>query len=249
MNKDYQIVVVSSGLPNAPYYCLNEFYKSLSGEQIIQLGGDFPNFHLSDRPRILYDAFQKGIFTAPKILFCDSWDLVFVDKPEVLFNKWEAMECDLGISGEKNCFPDDYKEQFDKTAPEWTSYKYINCGLVLGHTEAFYEALKSMDALNHPYDYWDAENNRMFHYNEQKYWHEEWLKQPVNIKIDYRQDLAWCMQDVSMDDVVFWGGGNKEIEINKIKNKETGTSPSIIHWNGSSKTNGTMEPILKHLNL
>ncbi len=241
MNKNYQIVIVSNGQPDAPYFCLEQFFKSLAGEQIIVLGNDFPNFHLSDRPRILYNAFQQGVITAPKVLFCDSWDLVFVDKPKILFDKWEAMECDLAVSAEKNCFPGDYVEQFDKAAPEGTSYKYINCGTILGHSEAFYETLKSMDAPNQPSDY-RMGNGQMFHFNEQKYWHEEWIKQPVNIKIDYAQNIAQCLQDVRADELEFMNDG-------RIRNIEQNAFPSIQHFNGGSKTAGLREPILKHLNL
>lgn len=241
MSKDYQIVIVSNGQPNADYFCLNEFYKSLEGEEIIMLGNNFPNFHLSDRPRILYDAFQQGVFTSPKILFCDSWDLVFVDKPPVLFDKWAAMKCDLTVSGEKNCFPDYFKDDFDKAAPEGTSYKYINCGMILGHTEAFYEALKSMDAPNQPSDY-RMENGQMFHYNEQRYWHEEWVKQKVNMKIDYTQDLTQCLQDVTAYELELMEDG-------RIRNIEQNTFPSCQHFNGSSKTAGLRIPILSHLKL
>ncbi len=239
MNKDYQIVVVSSGTPNAPYFCLDAFYKSLAGETILLLGQNFPNFHLSDRPRILHDAIKNGAVSTEYIIFCDSWDLFFVDKPEVIIEKHLANNCDITISAEKNCFPDDYREHFDKVAPKDTSYKYLNCGTVIGRTDAFFALLESMDAANQPYDYFDQEKGGMFHYNEQKYYHEEFVKQKLNIKLDYYQDIANCMQDVLPEELDFSG--------EKIRNIECNTYPSIIHMNGNSKdAHGIRELTLKH---
>ncbi len=251
---NYTLVIISNRVPSENYFTYFQFYKSLEGEQILNLCDHYPNVYknLSDRPRMLYKAFEDGLIKTEKILFCDSWDLVFVDKPDIIFEKWQDMKCDIAISAEKNCFPADYKEQFDKVAPTDTSYKYINCGTVLGYSDAFFEMLVSMDANYHPYDYYIPEQGMMHHFNEQLYYHQEFFKQPVNIKIDYYQNIAQCMQDVALDELSLFGGGSMEPGsqmITKIRNKETNSFPSIIHWNGSSKSAGTREPILKHLSL
>jgi hypothetical protein len=56
-----------------------------------------------------------------------------------------------------------------------------------------------------------------------------------------------------MEDIALSGGCAANIEDAKmytmIRNKETNTFPSILHWNGGSKSAGTMQPILQHLNL
>ncbi len=245
MNKsEYTIVIISNRRPSEPYFTYDEFYKSLEGEEILNLCHYFPNVYrnLSDRPRMLYAAFMNGLIKTEKILFCDSFDLCFVDKPNIVFEKWADMKCDLAISAEKNCFPDDYREQFNAAAPSNTSYKYINCGTVLGYSEAFFEALKSMDASNHPYDYWIPEEQRNFHYNEQIHWQSEFFKQPVNIKMDYYQNIANCFQDVLPEELDFSG--------ERFKNIECNTYPSIAHFNGNSKDRyGVRELVLKSMNL
>ena len=244
MNKNYQIVIVVDRVPLEPYFCFDAFQKSLEGEHITVLGwgtGEYKN--LSDRPRMMHRAFKAGAFTKPNIIYCDAWDLFFVDKPEVLFEKHNALGGDLTISTERNCFPDDLKKVFDAHAEargETSSYKYLNCGFFIGKTDALYAVLNSMDAENTPTDYWDEEKGAMHHYNEQVLFQKEYFKQTVNIKLDYKQDLVWCMQDVTQNDV--------ELAGRKICNVETDVYPSVIHFNGGSKTAGLREPILKHFN-
>lgn len=234
---DYQIVIIANSIPTAPYYCWDAFCKSLDGETVTILGNDGSYKNLSDRPRILHKAFKDGIIKANNILFCDAWDLFFVDKIPTLFEKHNKNNADLTISAEKNCFPDDVKKEYDKLNIP-TSYKYLNCGVIIGNSEAFYTCLESMDAPNHPFDYWMPNEQKMHHYNEQLHWAKEYLKQPVKIALDYTQDITWCLQDVKIDDVDFTG--------EKIKNIETGTTPSCLHMNGGSKTAGLREPILSH---
>ncbi len=125
MNKDYTICIISNRRPHEPYFCYDQFYKSLEGEEILNLSHFYPNDYknLSDRPRMLYKAFEDGVIKTEKVLFCDSWDLIFIDKPDVIFEKWKDMKCEIAITTEKNCFPGDYKERFDEVAPKDTSYK------------------------------------------------------------------------------------------------------------------------------
>ncbi len=152
------------------------------------------------------------------------------------------MECEIAISTEKNCFPGDYREKFDEINPP-TSYKYINCGTVLGYSDAFYEMLKSMDAPNHPEDFWMQDEQKTHHYNEQIHFHHEFFKQPVNIKLDYYQNIANCMQNVLPEELDFSEEG-------RIRNIECNSYPSIIHLNGQSKDQyGIRELCLNHLKL
>ncbi len=251
MNKDYTICIIASHAPHQEYYCFNSFLKSLDGEPLTVLGwgtGEYKN--LSDRPRIFYNAIKARAIKTKNLILSDCWDMVFVDSPEIVFEKHKANNCDITFSAEKNPFPSEAREQFDAIAPVNTSYKYLNCGTIVGKTEAILTMLEDMDAPNLPVDYFIQEEQKMFHYNEQKFYMDSFFRQPVSMKLDYSQDIANCMQDVTMDEISMFGGGSMETgTVAKIRNKETNSIPSIIHWNGSSKTAGTMEPILKHLNL
>src|SRR5438045_4192436 len=117
MDKNYEIVIIANRPPTENYYCFQEFIKSLGDEKIKVLGWGTDEYkNLSDRPRMMHRAFKAGAFTKPNIIYCDAWDLFFVDKPEVLFEKHNALGGDLTISTEKNCFPDDLKKVFDAHA-------------------------------------------------------------------------------------------------------------------------------------
>ncbi len=242
MSIDYTIAFVRDKYPTADYFCAREFDKSIEGENILGLGtGGKSEFDgLSDRPRIFYNAIKNGLIKTKYIFAIDCFDLVFVDKPEVILEKHFLLNCDISIGAEKNCFPDLLKEQFDELAPKNTSYKYLNCGTIIAETEALLAMYESMDALNKPRDFFDVEKGGMHHYNEQGWYMDEYLKQPVKIALDYNQNICNCLQNVKPEELDF--------SEQRIRNIECNTYPSIWHMNGSSKTDfGVRELILKHL--
>ncbi|MES2382377.1 MAG: glycosyltransferase domain-containing protein [Bacteroidota bacterium] len=247
MDKNYQIVIVSTKKPEADYFTYDEFYKSLEGEEIINLG-DWGMKGLSDRPRLLYRAIKEGRVNKKYTIFCDSWDLVFVDSPEIIIQKHLDFGNDVTISAERNSFPEDLKNEFDNLGTP-TTYKYLNCGVIVGETEMILKYLGDMDAENIQQDYWDVDHT--VHINEQLEYQKSFLRQPIKIGLDYMQDICWCMQDVDMDEVLLSFKLNEESQPigTEVRNKETKTFPSIIHWNGGSKSGNTMQPILKHLKL
>ena len=114
------------------------------------------------------------------------------------------------------------------------------------------EVLEAMDAPNLPVDYHDSRKGYNHHFNDQAMYMDIYLRQPVKMKLDYDCIIAQNMQDVKEDELSLFGGCSAALNspmINKIRNKETNTLPSIIHWNGGSKTGWSREKILKHLNL
>ncbi len=235
---------ISNREPTAPYFTYKEFFKSLDGELKLILGtipGQYQN--LSDRPRILQEAIYKKDIDTKYTIFVDCWDLMFADSPQVVLDKHLATGNDITFSAEKNCFPSDYKERFNAIAPINSSYKYLNCGTIVGETAALLTLLESMDAINKPKDYFDTQKGHMHHYNEQGWYMEEFFKQPVKCGLDYYQDIANCMQDVLPEELDLSVAG-------KIRNIECNTYPSIIHLNGNSKTShGIRELSIKQLNL
>jgi hypothetical protein len=170
----------------------------------------------------------------------DCWDLVLAGTMDEIFEKHRGNHCDITISAERNCFPHDLKEEFDKLAPENTTYKYLNCGVIVGSTEALLAILEDMDAANLPADSHNSETG--WHYpNEQIEFQKVFLRQPVKIALDYTQDITWCLHDVGVNEL----GYAQE----RIYNNETQRFPSICHMNGGGKTSGVREPILQHLKL
>lgn len=239
--KDYRVVTISNRVPQEDYYTYSQFFKSLEGEDVLVLGqqaGEFTG--LSDKPRILYNAIKAGLIPEKHIIFVDCWDVVFVEKPEVVLRRFDWFNAPVVIGAEKNCFPECFRKEFDRLSPP-SSYKYPNSGVIVGETEAVLAILEAMDAPNLPVDYHDSRTGRNFHFNDQSYYMDIALRQPVKIELDYGCTIAQNMQDVTLGEISLDGFG--------VLNKETNTYPPIIHWNGSSKTQGTREPILKHLNM
>jgi len=245
MNKDYTIVTVCTHFPIEPYYCLNEYIKSLQGESVLVLDGNYTQYAgLASKPKGLYKAIKEGIIPTKYLLFTDCFDFVFAVKPSEMveeFSKPNGYNAPIVISAEKNCFPDDLKDEYDNFYSFGSSYKYLNSGMILGETEAILTCLEAMDLPNVPNDHWDEEKKCMVHPNDQFLWQQIFLKQPVKIALDYGQLFCNTLHSVDID----------ELEFNKlgIVNKECGCYPMSFHANGGAKTSGVLPEILKHLNL
>lgn len=238
--KDLQVVTVSSHRPQADYFCYSEFFDSLKRVDVEPLlikpwkfGG------LGSKPRELYKAIRDGRVNAKNIIFVDCWDLVFAARPKEILAHWAYYPGPFMISAERNCFPSDLKAEYDALPHEGSSYRYLNSGFIIAETEAMLAVLESMDAPNIPDDY-QKEDGSMEHINDQFLFQKEFLKQPVPMLMDYKQQFSQTMNMVGPDDLDMKG---------VIKNKETGSYPLTFHFNGGSKTAGMREPILKHLGL
>lgn len=238
---DYTIVTISNRSPTENYYCLNQWHQSVQGtNHIVIKEMGTPYRGLGDKPRFVYRAIKQGLIKTKYIIFCDCWDLVFASTPEEIIEKYLAFNSDLVISAEKNCFPEDLKEEFDKL-PYTSSYRYLNSGMIVGTTDSLLTTLEAMDAENIPNDYFDKERNCNFHYNDQKLYQDIFLQQPVKITLDYNQIIANSLHQVKIEELDF--------SEKRIRNIETGSYPCVLHMNGSAKSDGLREPILKHLGL
>lgn len=237
----YKIVTISNREPQEPYYTYKEFFKSLYGESILLLGQNNGEYSgLSDKPRILYNAIKKGLISEDIIVFVDCWDIVFASGLEEVISNFKTFNSSVVVGAEKNCYPQNFKKEFDRLQCP-TSYKYLNSGVIIGYTDAILTILEAMDAPQLPVDYWNGNLNANYHFNDQAYYMDIYLRQPVDIELDHYCLIAQNMQDVTEDELILSDG--------VIQNKETGTLPCIIHWNGSSKDKWSREPILKHLKL
>lgn len=248
---DVQIVTIANHWPTQDYYCYNSLFKSVGNNPITVLGqGEREYTGLSDKPRILYNAIKESVISAKNIIFIDAYDVVFVDTVEIIMDKFKSFQTSIVVGSEKNCFPGNFKNEYDRL-PSTSSYKYLNSGVIVGETDAIITVLEAMDAPNLPRDYHDPNKGYNHHFNDQAYYMDIFLRQPVPMKLDYNCEIAQNMQDVTMDDIAFSFRINENSNSGcaEIRNNETKGFPSIIHWNGGSKTSGTMQPILTHLNL
>lgn len=238
---DYTIVTIANRRPNEWYYLYDQFFKSLAGYnplliQPMQWGG------LSTKPKVLYQVIREKVITTKYIIFTDCWDLVFARTPDEVMERYKIFNSPIVISCERNCFPADLKEDFDKADNHHSPYKYLNSGFIVGETEAIFACLEAMDLPNLKDDHYDAERGCSYHPNDQFEWQKIWAKQPVEIALDYDQTLSQTLHDEKI--------GNFEFTEQGIKNKETGSYPCAFHFNGGSKDNNSLRtPILQYLNL
>ncbi len=237
---DYRIVTVANKKPTEAYYTFDEFFKSAGDEEVSIMGtheGEYGG--LGSKPRLLYNAIKSGLIPEKHIIFCDCFDMVFAVRPKHLYWKFLDFKSPFVISAEKNCFPTDLKDEYDKLGNDESPYKYLNSGMIIAEVEAMLTVLESMDAKNIPNDYWDG--TKMVNPNDQEYYQKEFLKQPVKMVMDTKQILCNTLHSVTLDEFDF----SKDL----IYNRVTKTFPGSFHLNGSAKTDGLREPILKHLNL
>ncbi len=241
----YTIVTVSDREPPAPYYCLDKFHKSLqrySVEPFILtnelMGKKFNG--LGSKPNWQYLSIKNGLVKTKYVMMVDCWDLFFAAHPDKVLERFKEFDTPLLLNSEKNCFPHFVKEDYDKLDSGGSQYKYLNSGMIIAETEAMLAALEAMGAPNIQEDYVQPDGTN-WHQNDQQLWLDLFLKQPVPMKLDYKQEVCQTLHTVSVDDFEFTEQG--------IKNKETGSYPMIYHANGDGKTNGVKEPILRHLNL
>lgn len=242
---DYTIVTVCTHFPREPYYCLNEYIKSLQGDSVLVLDGNYTQYAgLASKPKGLYKAIKEGLIPTKYLLFTDCFDFVFAKEPVWLYEHYLALDCPIVISAERNCFPNDLQSEYDKLknpTGKTTSFKYLNSGMIIGETEAILTCLETMDLDNVPDDHFDEQKQCMVHPNDQFLWQQIFLKQPVKIHLDYATSLCCTLHDVKLDELEFNSNG--------IMNKETGIYSRSFHANGGAKTSGVLPEILKHLNL
>jgi hypothetical protein len=237
----YTIVTICSRFPTEPYYTLAEWGKSTEGKnRLVVEAVDTVYQSLCDKPKFVYRLIKRGQINTKYIIFTDCYDLVLATTPEEIITRFLEFDADMVIGTERNCFPDDLKKEYDEL-PATSSFKYLNSGMIVAYTDKFLECLEAMKVEEIPNDYWDDEKKCNVHFNDQFEFMKIALKQPIKIALDYEQKLCCNLHQVSLDDLDF--------SEPRIKVKETGSYSCAWHLNGSAKTDGLREPILKHLNL
>lgn len=239
----YTIVTVCNRRPFEWYYVFEQFLESIKDEPFIMLTEQLMQSRfngLGTKPKWLYRAIKEGIIKTDRIIFTDSWDVIFCAKGDEIIERYESFGTPIVVSSEKNCFPGDLREEYDKLNPP-TVYKYLNSGFIVGETEAILAALEDMDLPNQPEDH-RLPDGTNFHLNDQALWLETYIKQPVPMALDYYQALSQTLHEADINEFDF--------SEKRIRNIRTNSYPCSFHFNGGSKDNLSIrEPILKHLGL
>jgi len=141
---NYTIFAVCNRIPTEDYYCLKEWEKSTEGMNKFVVAGIGTQYvGLCDKAKFLYRAIVHDFIKTKYVIICDVWDLVFCTSAEEIISTFLEQDCDVWISSEKNCFPADYKDEYDKLeAP--TEYKYLNSGMIVAYTDKMLGVLQSL---------------------------------------------------------------------------------------------------------
>lgn len=243
---EYTILTCCNRVPKEDYYVLPYYFESIRRHQSDPVfvmdegfGGQWGG--LGTKVRWLYKALSEGHIKTEYCIFTDCWDFIFAAPPKEMLEEYLKFNSDLVISTERTCFPADYKTLFDMIAEGKTNspHIYLNSGLIIGKTAALLELVKWLKPETIPNDYFDG--SKMVHPNDQQMYQYAYLDQPVQIKLDYEQVLCGTLHETKPEELDF----SEE----RIKRKDTGTTPCSWHMNGNGKTSGCREYILKHLNL
>lgn len=205
---------------------------------------------LGSKPKLLKRAIENRAITTPYILFMDAYDTCFSQPPEYLLRAFQDMR-ETGTfrpqilwNGERNCFPRaEWANEHTKTPHP---YRYFNSGMSIGATEAYYAMLSQIGLDQRPDDHQKPDGS-WHHENDQDYLMEKFLfgqcgaDEPL-MAIDTKAVVFQTLVGETMDTFEL-------LKHQGIRNRITGTYPGAWHFNGPSKTAGTMEPILHHLGL
>jgi hypothetical protein len=245
------VVAVADKNPTESYLIqgFKAFNKSLSnfGHTPAILGWGQKWKGLGSKPKLLKKAIEEGRIESEWVIFADAFDVAFSDSPEMIVAvaRDEYPDSRITWNGERNLFPPS-PERLEGHPSTQYPYRFFNSGLSVGRTQDYLQALTEMKVDEKPDDYIKPDG-KWHHENDQEWWMEKFLfgqcaPHELKMQIDHKCVLFQTMVEESMDHFTLQKNG-------LVKNIITKTRPKAWHWNGGAKTNGTMGPILNHLDL
>lgn len=257
------VVTVCSHNPTQPYYHYQDgFLASLArlGVTPVVLGWQEEWQGLISKPKRLRH-WLRHVCTDDVVIASDCFDVVYQEHPDTIRAKWEELWPDAPIvfNAERSIFPrSDLATYFPETGTPW---RYLNSGFMIGRRDDLLTMIENVD--------WDAigvdrriEVPETIYYNghipftgstEKHYQHGEyytpndqgeyqeiWSRMPVPMELDAKTELCFAMHGTEIDDLDLNGP--------KVVNRLTGTTPGVLHCNGSAK-DSLLPRILEHLSL
>lgn len=164
-----------------------------------------------------------GIF-----LYTDGWDTFALAPPEEVLAKFEAMQCKILISAEKNCYP--LKETAALYPPCPWEWKYVNGGGFMGDCEMFCEM------------YEDGTIDKVHERNDQQWLAEEYCARYYDekVKLDTRCEIFQTIAFEGTEDFSRYAQGSDKHDGNwpdrlRLMNNKTNSFPVFIHGNAHTR--------------
>lgn len=234
-----QIVSVMNRIPSESYYFHDKFLASLYRHGVTPtiLGYETPWGGLMTKPRTLRQWLKEGRCEASCLIVVDAWDLLFGAHPAAMEEQWEDIGKPWLIGGERNLFPAGKESAYPKCA---STYRFPNSGFIISSPEDMLKVLEHMNLDSIPDDGVDPNN---LNPNDQFYYQQAFLDQPIPMRIDTECQLVWNLCGVDLSNFDFTG--------ELIRNRETDTFPCVFHFNGGAKDSpdGMRHKIMEHLKL
>ncbi|KAI3386846.1 hypothetical protein SNEBB_000372 [Seison nebaliae] len=155
------------------------------------------------------------------VLFVDGYDVVFVDEPIVVINKFKSFKKNVVFSAEKFCWPDRAVDtEYPAVANVEIDSPFLNSGAFIGYAKELLAIMPEED-LDNTFD-------------DQRYYTMQFLNEPL------RTTLNWGLDTTSL---IFQNlnGDVQNIKLlidedqTSVQNTLHYTEPSIIHGNGPTK--------------
>lgn len=233
------VVTISNRLPTESYYRFDAMMGSFRkhGVEPVVLGMDEPWYGLVTKPRTLLRWIQDGNCKSDCLIFVDAWDVVTTVHPDEIAAQWDQYGRPWICGSEKALFPAGDESKWPSCA---SSYRFLNSGAIISTPEQMFAVLGAMDPENLPNDH-ERKDGSQFHSNDQEWMQQIFLKQPIPMRLDTECRFIWNLCNVEKHEFEFEG--------DRLRNKETGTFPMIVHANGGSKDKDPFISLIRKLGL
>lgn len=200
---------------NEALECLVESIKDKNMSlQVLGLGRRWTGFGVKSQWISWYLDKQK-LADTDILLVIDAYDVIVLANEQEIKERFLMFNSPIVFSTEKICWPDaTLASQYPNTN---STYKYLNAGTYIGYVGAIKEALKEMNLRDRD--------------DDQLAFTKYFLAHPEKIALDYQCELFWPLSGVDPAAIEIMEGET----MNRVKNLETGSMPSILHGNGPSK--------------
>lgn len=166
------------------------------------------------------------------VVFVDAYDVLCYAPAVEILRKYDAMGCDLVLSGELNCFPEELADAYAMLPPltTRTRYTFVNSGGMVGTKAALLHLLNwktpEVQAVMST-----SENGTDQHYVASYYLahHPGGGYRRFTVKLDTEQEIFQCMFRVDVSECSFREG--------RFHNDVLSTRPCFVHFNGYNAMN------------
>ena len=155
------------------------------------------------------------------ILFTDSYDVIIVEEPETILEKFKSLNSRIVFGAETYCWPD-ISLIDEYPAVEANQKRFLNSGGFIGYANHLYDIITSSKVQ-------DDDDDQLFYT-------KLFLNMPTREKYRMRLDLdSLIFQNLNgaLDEVVLATAEDKQHV--RLFNNLTKNYPSVVHGNGLSK--------------